>query len=357
MNFQSSCLHFGPTRNHIVTEGTSQKGQADRAQELLKRLQQEEEELRKMHGEEMEILPSALLLQEMEEAGLSLPTPVSPVFIPGRKRSGLPPAVSATSTSSHRRRHRRGLSFSPTATTVPPESSTAAATPVGPNLPTAALPEPSTSAVASPEPSTSATAPAEPSTPAAVIKLLVLEAARAEFPTFTVAVATYLASGTAPLFFLEQAREEQKRCTVLNDLLSHLMDSPSLWKQKLKVLDQLKCWVMAWGNFFQSPFTVEILGTERQRIIQENSSLDSILVPAAAGSTEPQHAAKPLDSEHAAKPLDSEHAAKPLDSEHAAKPLDSEHAAKPLDSEHAAKPLDSQHAAKSFERSSRTNRL
>ncbi|KAK5613632.1 hypothetical protein CRENBAI_018817 [Crenichthys baileyi] len=170
MIFPSSCLHFGPTQNHIVTEGTSQKGQSDRAQEVLKRIRQEEEELMKMHGEEVEILPSPLLLQEMEEAGLSLPTPVSPVLIPGRKRSGLPPAVSATSTSSHR----RGTSFSPTATTVPPESSTAAATPAGPNLPTAASPEPSTSPAASPEPSTSAAAPAEPSTPAAVIKLLVL---------------------------------------------------------------------------------------------------------------------------------------------------------------------------------------
>ncbi|KAK5605517.1 hypothetical protein CRENBAI_011049 [Crenichthys baileyi] len=270
----------------------------------------------------------------MEETRLILPTSVSPVLIPGRKRSGLPPAVSATSTSSHRRRSCRKHS-------IP-----AAATPIGLNLPTAASPEPSTSAAASPEPSTSAVAPAEPSTPAAVIKLSVLEAARAEFPTFTVAVSTYLTSGTAHLFFLEQAREEQKRCTVLNDLLSRLMDSPSLWKQKLKVLGQLKCWIMEWGNFFQSTFTVEILETERQRIIQENSSSDSVLAPAAARSTEPHHAAKALDSQRAPKPLDSQHAAKPLDSQHAAKPLDSQHAAKPLDSQHAAKPLDSQHAAK-----------
>ncbi|KAK5611459.1 hypothetical protein CRENBAI_016337 [Crenichthys baileyi] len=99
MIFPSSCLHFGPTQNHIMTEGTSQKGQADRAQELLKRIRQEEEELRQMHGEEEEILPSPMLLQELEEAGLSLPTPVSRGLIPTRRRSGLPPSVSATSTS------------------------------------------------------------------------------------------------------------------------------------------------------------------------------------------------------------------------------------------------------------------
>ncbi|KAK5603870.1 hypothetical protein CRENBAI_026454 [Crenichthys baileyi] len=341
MIFPSSCLHFGPTQNHIVTEGTSQKDQADRAQELLKRLHREEEDLRKMHVEEVEILPSPLLLQEMEEAGLTLSTPVSPVLIPGRKHSGLPPAVSATSTSSHRRRPCRK------------HSTPAAATPAGLNLPAAASPEPSTSAAVSPEPSTSAAAPAEPSKPAAITKLSVLEAARAEFPTFTVAVATYLASGTAPLFFLEQAKEEQKRCTVLNDLLSRLIDLPSLWKQKLKVLDQMKCWVMEWGNFFQSPFTVEVLETERQRIILENSSSDSVLVPTTAGSLDSRHAAKPLDSQHAAKPLDSQHAAKPLDSQHAAKPLDSQHhAAKSPEPQHAAKHLDSakypepQHAAK-----------
>ncbi|KAK5612867.1 hypothetical protein CRENBAI_005317 [Crenichthys baileyi] len=158
MIFPSSCLHYGPTQNHPVTEGTSQKDQADRAQELLKRLRREEEELRRMHGEEVEILPSPLLLQEMEEAGLILLTPMSPVLIPGRKHSGLPPAVSATYTSSHRCRPRRKHS-------IP-----AAATPAGLNLPTAASPEPSTSAAASPEPSTSAVAPAEPSTPAAVIR-------------------------------------------------------------------------------------------------------------------------------------------------------------------------------------------
>ncbi|MED6240304.1 hypothetical protein ATANTOWER_019050 [Ataeniobius toweri] len=107
MLLPSSCLHFGPPANHFMKEGTSQQDQADRIQELKKWIRQQEEELRKLHGEDVEILPSPLLLQEMEEAGISLPTPVSPVLIPGRMRSSLPLTVSATSTSSRRRRHRR----------------------------------------------------------------------------------------------------------------------------------------------------------------------------------------------------------------------------------------------------------
>ncbi|MEQ2308796.1 hypothetical protein AMECASPLE_031920 [Ameca splendens] len=129
MILPSSCLHFGPIQNHTVTEGTSHQDRADKAKELKKWIRQQEEELRKLHGEEVEILPSPLLLQEMEETGLSLPTPVSPVLIPGRIRSCLPPTDSATSTSSCRRRHRRGPSSSPTATAVLPESSTPTATP------------------------------------------------------------------------------------------------------------------------------------------------------------------------------------------------------------------------------------
>ncbi|MEQ2227492.1 hypothetical protein ILYODFUR_038191 [Ilyodon furcidens] len=118
-----------------MTEGTSQQDQADRVQELQKWVQQQEEEMRTMHGEEVEILFSPLLLQEMEGAGLSLPTPVSPVFIPGRIRSCLPPTDSATSTSSRRRHHRRGPSSSPTATAVLPESSTPVATPAATEFP------------------------------------------------------------------------------------------------------------------------------------------------------------------------------------------------------------------------------
>ncbi|MED6248713.1 hypothetical protein ATANTOWER_003963 [Ataeniobius toweri] len=130
-----SCLHFGPIQNHNVTEGTSHQDRADKAKELKKWIRQQEEELRKLHGEEVEILPSPLLLQEMEETGLSLPTPVSPVLIPGRIRSCLPPTESATSTSSRRRRHRRGPSSSPTARAVSPGSPMAASTPTAAEFP------------------------------------------------------------------------------------------------------------------------------------------------------------------------------------------------------------------------------
>ncbi|MEQ2317097.1 hypothetical protein AMECASPLE_039260, partial [Ameca splendens] len=108
-----------------------------------------------MYGEEVEIVPSPLLLQEMEEARGRQLTPVSPAFIPGWICSSLPPTVSATPASSRRRRPRRKC------------STPATAAPAELNLPTAALPEPSTSAAAPAEPSTSAAAPAEPSSPAA----------------------------------------------------------------------------------------------------------------------------------------------------------------------------------------------
>ncbi|MEQ2301699.1 hypothetical protein AMECASPLE_038773 [Ameca splendens] len=71
----------------------------------------------------------------MEEAGISLPTPESPVLIPGRMRSSPPSTFSATSTSSRRRRHHHGPSSSPTATAVSPESPTSAASPAAAEFP------------------------------------------------------------------------------------------------------------------------------------------------------------------------------------------------------------------------------
>ncbi|MED6247408.1 hypothetical protein ATANTOWER_032472 [Ataeniobius toweri] len=135
MLLPSSRLHFGPPANPFMTEGTSQQDQTDKAQELKKWVQQQEAELRKMHGEEVEILPSPLLLQEMEEAGISLLTPESPVLIPGRMRSSPPSTFSASSTSSRRRRHHHGLSSSATATAVSPESPTPAASPAATEFP------------------------------------------------------------------------------------------------------------------------------------------------------------------------------------------------------------------------------
>ncbi|MEQ2223475.1 hypothetical protein ILYODFUR_037134, partial [Ilyodon furcidens] len=115
MRLPSSYLHFGPIQTQNVIVGTSQyQDQADGYKELKKWVTQQEEELRRIYGEEVEILPSPLLLQEMEEARGHQPTPVSPAFIPGRIRSSLPPTVSATSISSRRHRHRRKPFSSPT---------------------------------------------------------------------------------------------------------------------------------------------------------------------------------------------------------------------------------------------------
>ncbi|MED6292234.1 hypothetical protein CHARACLAT_031598 [Characodon lateralis] len=147
MRLPSSYLHFGPIQTQNVILGTSQyQDQADKCKELKKWVTQQEEELRRIYGEEEEILPSPLLLQEMEGARGRQPTPVSPVFIPGRICSSLPPTVSATSISSRRRRHCRKPSSSPMAS----ELSTLTATSSGPFTPAAASIESSTSA-ATPE--------------------------------------------------------------------------------------------------------------------------------------------------------------------------------------------------------------
>ncbi|MEQ2166656.1 hypothetical protein GOODEAATRI_030526 [Goodea atripinnis] len=129
MRLPGSCLRFDPIRTQNLTVGTSQKeDQADKQEELKKWVRQQEEDLRERYGEEVEIVPSPMLLQEMEEAEGRQPTPVSPVSIPGRIRSSLPPTVSATPASSRRRRHRHKPSSSPTVTAAAPESFTPAAT-------------------------------------------------------------------------------------------------------------------------------------------------------------------------------------------------------------------------------------
>ncbi|MEQ2250205.1 hypothetical protein ILYODFUR_037437, partial [Ilyodon furcidens] len=152
MRLPSSSLHFGPIQTHNVIEETSQY--QDQAEELKKWATQQEEELRRMYGEEVEIVPSPMLLQEMEEAEGRQPTPVTPVSLSGRIRSSLPPTVSATPASSRRRRSRRK------------RSTPATAAPAELNLPTAALPESSTSAAAPAEPSSPAAAPAAAEFPA-----------------------------------------------------------------------------------------------------------------------------------------------------------------------------------------------
>ncbi|MEQ2276422.1 hypothetical protein XENORESO_019549, partial [Xenotaenia resolanae] len=122
MRLPSSCLRIGPIQTQNVTLGTSQyQDQADKLKELKKWERQQKEELKKMYGEAVEIVPSPMLLQEMEEAEGRQPTPVSSVSIPGRICSSLPPTVSATSTSSHRPRHRHKPSSSPTETAAAAE--------------------------------------------------------------------------------------------------------------------------------------------------------------------------------------------------------------------------------------------
>ncbi|KAK5610921.1 hypothetical protein CRENBAI_024531 [Crenichthys baileyi] len=62
-----SCLRFGPPQNQTMTAGTSQTDQAQTVKELKKWVQQQEETLRALYGEEVELTPSPLLLEEMEE--------------------------------------------------------------------------------------------------------------------------------------------------------------------------------------------------------------------------------------------------------------------------------------------------
>ncbi|KAK5623916.1 hypothetical protein CRENBAI_025406 [Crenichthys baileyi] len=50
-----------------MTAGTSQTDQAQTVKELKKWVQQQEETLRALYGEEVELTPSPLLLEEMEE--------------------------------------------------------------------------------------------------------------------------------------------------------------------------------------------------------------------------------------------------------------------------------------------------
>ncbi|MEQ2245841.1 hypothetical protein ILYODFUR_032036 [Ilyodon furcidens] len=152
MLLPSPYLHFDPLQPQTLTEGTSQyKDQVDKAKELKKWVRQQEEALRKRHGEEVEILPSPMLLQEMEEAEGRQSTSISPHFIPGRICSSLPPTASATST--RRRRHCRKPSSPPAAS----------------------------------EPS-SPPADSEPPASAASIELSRLMAAKVLFPTFNTAL-------------------------------------------------------------------------------------------------------------------------------------------------------------------------
>ncbi|MEQ2282038.1 hypothetical protein AMECASPLE_036405, partial [Ameca splendens] len=100
MQLPSSCMHIGPIQTQNVTLGTSHKqDQADRAKELKMWIKQQEETLQAMYGEGVEILPSPLLLEEMECFGVSDRVPMdvvpdrnhtSPGCSPSRRRRPRP---------------------------------------------------------------------------------------------------------------------------------------------------------------------------------------------------------------------------------------------------------------------------
>ncbi|KAK5614701.1 hypothetical protein CRENBAI_018653 [Crenichthys baileyi] len=97
MCFPSSCLCFGPTQNHIVTEGTHQTDQADRAKELKRWIKQQDETLCALYGEEVGICFLPLLLEEIEECFRETDW-AAMTFEPGRNRSSLAHASSKHST-------------------------------------------------------------------------------------------------------------------------------------------------------------------------------------------------------------------------------------------------------------------
>ncbi|KAK5620088.1 hypothetical protein CRENBAI_002263 [Crenichthys baileyi] len=101
-------LHFGPaTKPTTLTVGTSHN--QDRAYiDLLGWIRQQEEDTRTLYAEDIETLPSALLLEEIEEVfGGSRLVLAPPGYEPGQNRTTPTPPTPAS--SSPRRRRRRQL--------------------------------------------------------------------------------------------------------------------------------------------------------------------------------------------------------------------------------------------------------
>ncbi|KAK5617376.1 hypothetical protein CRENBAI_006914 [Crenichthys baileyi] len=112
-------LHSGPaTKPTTLTVGTNHnQNQADMAANLLGWIQQQEEDARALYGEDIETLPSPLLLEETEEVfGGSRLVLAPPGYKPGRNRSTHPmPCPVASSSHSRRRRHLPATSKTPSA--------------------------------------------------------------------------------------------------------------------------------------------------------------------------------------------------------------------------------------------------
>ncbi|MEQ2291708.1 hypothetical protein AMECASPLE_015741 [Ameca splendens] len=86
-----------------------------------------------------------------------------------------------------------------------------------------------------------------------------------------------------------------RRGKVLTDLAIHQLVSGDSPEHTLEVLGQLIDWKTEWGRYSTGSMTVEILESERQRIIKGGGpSGSSVPQPASSGSSEPQQAASGL---------------------------------------------------------------
>ncbi|MEQ2293086.1 hypothetical protein AMECASPLE_029577 [Ameca splendens] len=120
-------LHFGKQKPHILTVETSVN--KDQAEELIRWVRQQEEILQSMYGEEVELCPSPLFLEEMEEYFVESDW-ASSGYKPGRNRS----TPARPSTKRHRPRRKRSTPAEAlpevcTAAPAEPSTSTASASP------------------------------------------------------------------------------------------------------------------------------------------------------------------------------------------------------------------------------------
>ncbi|KAK5612120.1 hypothetical protein CRENBAI_026154 [Crenichthys baileyi] len=304
MLLPSSCLRFGQPKLQNATVGTSQPDQEDRNKELQEWVRQQEEEFRRRYGDEVEIVPSPMLLLEMEEAEGRRSTPVSPDFIPGQIRSSSPPTVSATSASSRRRHHRRKPSSSPSATAVSPQLSKSSAAPAEP--PTAVIiGEVRTGAFYSSMEGPSAMVSSQLFSP----ELVGGHPAPSAGHQLSVRppVPAWVQTG------LNNIKKDlmKSRCC---EFVMHLMDHP-------KDLDFVH-------SVLQAEFLAEGL-LDAPAPVSAGGPFDPLLVVVkAAKLSEPQHAAELSELQHAPKFSELQHAAKLTEPQHAATPSELQHAAK-----------------------------